>query len=86
MRWKIYRATSMPVIMVERPSAENTMSAAARAASVAPCTAELWLSAPSAIKVRTIAQRYQTIAQSATKTPTYAGMRSQCQNYLNLCD
>ena len=39
MRWKILRDSNMAVMMTEMPSSVSTMAAAARAASVAPCTA-----------------------------------------------
>mmetsp|Transcript_8555 Transcript_8555/g.14701 ORF Transcript_8555/g.14701 Transcript_8555/m.14701 type:complete len:238 (+) Transcript_8555:2074-2787(+) len=39
MRWKILRAPITAVTMVDRPGSVRTMSAAPRAASVAPCTA-----------------------------------------------
>ena len=39
MRWKILRESRMATMIVESPGSVRTMSAAARAASVAPCTA-----------------------------------------------
>jgi hypothetical protein len=39
MRAKMHRAMTMPWMIVDRPSCVRTMSAAARAASVAPATA-----------------------------------------------
>ena len=47
MRWKILRAPMMAVTMTERPGSVSTISAAPRAASVAPaqCTGSRWVAA-----------------------------------------
>ena len=39
MRWKMQRDTAMASMMTDSPGLVSTMSAAARAASVEPCTA-----------------------------------------------
>ena len=39
MRWKILRLSSMALMITDSPGVKSTMSAAARAASVAPETA-----------------------------------------------